>query len=79
MGEPEASETNASRPVHDHGKNGRLAWVKVMSGSLKFRKYAENEFKQVEPLDDNPILLSTGETIKLIDGILRLLCTSAQH
>jgi len=59
-------------PVHDHGKNGRLAWVKVMSGSLKFRKYAENEFKQVEPLDDNPILLSTGETIKLIDDELGL-------
>ena len=55
-------------PVHDHGKEGRLAWVNVMSGTLLFKKFVENDFQQVEPLDEAPLVVNTGETIKLIDG-----------
>lgn len=40
-----------------------------MNGTLKFQKFAENDFQQVEPLDEEAIVVNTGETIKLIDGM----------
>lgn len=43
--------------------------MNVMNGTLKFQKFAENDFQQVEPLDEQAIIVNTGETIKLIDGM----------
>lgn len=59
-------------PIHDHGKNGRFAWIKVLEGTVKFVKFHENDWGQIESSTEDPIVIPSGSTIILADDDLGL-------